>query len=90
MPGHDVKGAVEVLRAVRERLVASVPGEDRPVSLIADFHELLGDLGVTSWDADDLMTSSRLGTLARCSSILDDYNAVRRNQVPWPDTPMPR
>lgn len=29
MPGRDVNGAVEVLRVVRERLVASVPSEDR-------------------------------------------------------------
>ena len=68
-------------KLVRERLLAlkdSFPSEDRPVSLVADFYELLGDLGVAGWDADDPMTSSRLGTLARCSSILADYEAVRR------------
>jgi hypothetical protein len=67
------------------RLKASVPSEDRPVSLVADFYELLGDLGVADWDADNLMTSSRLGTLGRCSSILADYEAVRRRSRPHPD-----
>jgi DNA helicase II / ATP-dependent DNA helicase PcrA len=73
---------------VRERLLAlkdSVPSEARPVSLVADFYELLGDLGVAEWDADDPMTSSRLGTLARCSSILADYEAVRRRSRPHRD-----
>jgi hypothetical protein len=70
---------------VRERplaLKASVPSEDRPVSLVAHFYELLGDLGVAEWDAEDPMTSSRLGTLARCSSILADYEAVRQRNRP--------
>jgi DNA helicase-2/ATP-dependent DNA helicase PcrA len=73
---------------VRERLLAlkaSVPSEDRPVSLVADFYELLGDLGVAGWDADDPMTSARLSTLARCSSILADYEAVRRRSRQYPD-----
>jgi DNA helicase II / ATP-dependent DNA helicase PcrA len=73
---------------VRERLLtlkANVPSEARPVSLVADFYELLGDLGVADWDADDPMTSSRLGTLARCSSILADYEAVRRRSKPHPE-----
>ena len=73
---------------VRERLLAlkvSVPSEARPVSLVADFYELLGDLGVADWNADDPMTSARLGTLARCSSILADYEAVRRRSRPHPE-----
>ena len=40
-------------------LTASVPGENRPVSLAADLCELLADPGVTARDADDPMTSSR-------------------------------
>jgi DNA helicase II / ATP-dependent DNA helicase PcrA len=75
-------------KRVRERLLAlkaSVPSEDRPVSLIADFYELLGYLGVADWDAEDPMTSARLGTLARCSSILADYEAVWRRSRQDPD-----
>ena len=75
-------------KRVQERLLAlkaSVPSDDRPVSLVTDFYELLGDLGVPGWDADDPMTSSRLGTLARCSSILADYESVRRRSRQYPD-----
>jgi DNA helicase-2/ATP-dependent DNA helicase PcrA len=71
-------------------LKASVPSEARPVSLVADFYEPVGDLGVAEWDADDPMTSSRLGTLARYSSILADYEAVRRRSRPHPRKPAPR
>jgi DNA helicase-2/ATP-dependent DNA helicase PcrA len=77
-------------RRVRDRLLAwkaSVPSADRPANLVADFYELLADLGVPAWDADDPLTSARLGTLARCSSILADYEAMRRRSSPHPDEP---
>lgn len=77
-------------RAVRERLAAwkeRVPSSERPVNLVGDFYELLGDLGVATWDPDDDLVSSRLGTLARCSSILADYESVRRRSRPDPDDP---
>src|SRR5712691_3954757 len=47
-------------------LKASVPGEKRPVNLVADFYELLADLGVAAWHADDPITSSR----AACERLL--------------------
>jgi DNA helicase II / ATP-dependent DNA helicase PcrA len=59
-----------------------VPGDERPVNLVADLYQLLADLGATTWDANDPMTGSRLGTLARCSTILADYEAVRRRSRP--------
>ena len=77
-------------RAIRDRLTAwktAVPSDDRPVNLVADFYELLADLGATTWDANDPMTGSRLGTLARCSTILADYEAVRRRSRPDPEHP---
>jgi DNA helicase II / ATP-dependent DNA helicase PcrA len=77
-------------QAVRKRLSAlkaSVPGDKRPVNLVSDFYELLADIGVATWDADYLMMSSRLGTLARCSSILADYESVRRRSRPDPEQP---
>ena len=72
-------------RAARKRLAAckaNVSGSDRPVNLVGDFYGLLADLGCTEWDADDPLTASRLGTLARCSTILADYEAVRRRSRP--------
>ena len=77
-------------RAVRERLSSlktSVPGDARPVNLVGDFYELLADLGAADWDPDNSMMSSRLGTLARCSSILADYESVRRRSKPDADQP---
>ncbi len=77
-------------RAVRSRLLAlkaGVNSDARPVNLVADFYELLADIGVAGWDADDLVVSSRLGTLARCSAILADYEAVRRRSRPDPEEP---
>lgn len=68
-------------------LKASVPSDDRPVNLVSDFYELLADLGVAAWNPDDPLVSSRLGTLARCSSILADYESVRRRSRPDPDDP---
>lgn len=77
-------------QAVRARLLAlkaSVSSDAMPVNLVADFYDLLADIGVASWDADDLLVSSRLGTLARCSAILADYEAVRRRSRPDPAEP---
>lgn len=76
--------------AVRGRLTAlkvSVPSEERPVNLVGDFYELLAQLGVPTWDADDPMAGARLGTLARCSAILADYESVRRRSRPDPEEP---
>jgi DNA helicase-2/ATP-dependent DNA helicase PcrA len=76
--------------AARNRLLAlkmSVNSDDKPVNLVSDFYELLADLGAATWDPDDPIVSSRLGTLARCSSILADYELVRRRSRPDPDEP---
>jgi len=74
-------------RAVRRRLAelkSHVPSDERPVNLVADFYELLADLGAASWDPDNSILGARLGTLARCSTILADYEAVRRRSRPDP------
>lgn len=68
-------------------LKGSVPSIERPVNLVGDFYELLAELGVRDWDANDPMTGARLGTLARCSAILADYESVRRRSRPDPDDP---
>jgi DNA helicase-2/ATP-dependent DNA helicase PcrA len=68
-------------------LKASVDSSARPVNLVGDFYELLAVLGARDWDPDDPMTGARLGTLARCSAILADYESVRRRSRPDPDQP---
>jgi hypothetical protein len=56
----QILGDLPLLRAWADQRADST----HPVPLVADFYELLGELGVAAWDADDPMISSRLGTLA--------------------------
>ena len=39
-------------------------------------------LGVADWDLTDPYTANRLGTLARCSQLLADYESARRRSRP--------
>ncbi|MGH3265474.1 MAG: PD-(D/E)XK nuclease family protein, partial [Trebonia sp.] len=80
-------GTADIVRARLTALKASVPSGEHPVNLIGDFYELLADLGARDWDPDDPMMGARLGTLARCSAILADYESVRRRSRPDPDEP---
>lgn len=54
-------------------------------SLVGDFYDLLALLGVAGWDTSDQVTRSRLGTLARFTAVLADYESVtqraRRDSV---------
>jgi DNA helicase-2/ATP-dependent DNA helicase PcrA len=84
---HLDPGRSLAMRARLSAMKASVPSDERPVNLVGDFYELLADLGAASWEPEDPMMSSRLGTLARCSSILADYESVRRRSRPDPDQP---
>lgn len=63
----------------------AVPGTGRPANLMAEFYDLLDELNVRSWDHSDPLTVNRLGTLARFSSLLVDYESVRRRARPDPD-----
>jgi DNA helicase-2/ATP-dependent DNA helicase PcrA len=76
-----------VVRTHLLTLKVNVPTDDRPVNLVGDFYELLAELGAREWDPDDPMTGARLGTLARCSAILADYESVRRRSRPDPNEP---
>lgn len=51
-------------------------------NLVRDFYDLLGELGVEKWDFSDPLLASRLGTLARCSQVLVDYESTRRRAGP--------
>lgn len=66
---------------------AGVTSDERPVNLVADFYELLADLGARQWDHDDPLIAARLGTLARFSTILADYESVWRRSRPDATTP---
>jgi DNA helicase-2/ATP-dependent DNA helicase PcrA len=49
-----------------------------PVNLVRDYYKLLNLIGVHDIDPDDPVGSARLGTLARFSQILADYEHVKR------------
>lgn len=76
--------------AVRRKLRSwqnSVDEEGGPANLVRDYYELLSALGVENWAVDDAITVNRLGTLARCSQLLADYEAASRRSRPDPDSP---
>jgi DNA helicase-2/ATP-dependent DNA helicase PcrA len=62
-----------------------VPSEKRTANLVGEFYELLGELDVRSTDLADPIAVNRLGTLARFSSLLVDYESVRRRARPDPE-----
>ena len=51
---------------------------DRSADLVGDFYELLDVLEVRKWDFDDPVRLNAIGTLARFTSLLADYESVRR------------
>ena len=63
-----------------------VKQEKRPVDLIRAYYSLLELLDVRSWPLDD-RNANRLGTLARYSTLLADYESTRRRARPDVDNP---
>ncbi|WP_419554582.1 ATP-dependent helicase [Candidatus Poriferisodalis sp.] len=52
--------------------------ESRTADLVGDYYDLLDVLEVRDWNLDDPIRLSSLGTLARFTSLLADYESVRR------------
>lgn len=52
--------------------------KDFDVSLVGDFYTLLGHLGIAAWDTSDEAVRNRLGTVARFTNVLADYETVTR------------
>lgn len=73
-----VRDVMELLGQWRRQ----VTNERRRVDLVADFYELLDVLDCRSWNHDDPVTIERLGTLARFSTLLADYESVRQRARP--------
>lgn len=61
---------------------AAVPRADRNADLVGELYELLDVLAVRDWDLTDVLAVNRLGTLARFSALLADYESVRRRARP--------
>lgn len=69
------------------RWKAEVDDERRPANLVRDYYEVLSLLDVENWDLDDPLVVNRMGTLARCSQLLADYEAASRRSRPLPEAP---
>lgn len=54
----------------------------RPADLVGELYELLGALNVGAWDLKEPVFLNKLGTLARFSALLADYESVRRRARP--------
>jgi DNA helicase II / ATP-dependent DNA helicase PcrA len=86
----DELGQVFVLDAAAKKSVGSalramrdlVPKENRTANLVGEFYEMLGYLGVAAWRVDDPIRLNAIGTLARFSALLADYESVRRRARP--------
>jgi len=55
-----------------------VADNSQEVNLVRDFYRLLRLLGVPHWDLDDPVDSARMGSLARFSQVLADFEHVTR------------
>jgi DNA helicase-2/ATP-dependent DNA helicase PcrA len=57
---------------------AEIASPTGAANLVGELYELLEVLRVWEWDLDDPLEANRLGTLARFTSLLADYESVRR------------
>jgi DNA helicase-2/ATP-dependent DNA helicase PcrA len=65
----------------------AVPRKDRTADLVGELYDLFWELDVRSWDMTQPLAVNRLGTLARFTALLADYESVRRRARPDPTTP---
>jgi DNA helicase-2/ATP-dependent DNA helicase PcrA len=82
--GVTEAGSRRLARALRE-WKSLVPRTDRTANLVGEFYDLLDMLEVRAWNLSDRMQANRLGTLARFSALLADYESVRRRARPDAD-----
>lgn len=75
------------LRDALRQWKSAVGQENRTADLVREYYELLDVLAVREWDVDDPMQANRLGTLARFSELLADYESVRRRARADADAP---
>jgi DNA helicase-2/ATP-dependent DNA helicase PcrA len=65
-----------------EEIKILVPTTDRVANLIGEFYQLLDILNVRSWDINIPIVVNRLGTLARFTNLLLDYESVYKRARP--------
>ncbi len=63
-------------------LQTKVPSSDRTADLVSEVYELLEILGLQEWNLADPLALNRMGTIARFTNLLADYETVRRRARP--------
>lgn len=66
------------LRTLLREWRDAVPETQRNADLVGELYTILEALDVRCWDLDDAIQANRIGTLARFSALLADYESVRR------------
>lgn len=56
--------------------------DNAAANLVGDYYGLLKLLGIAEWNMDDPATAARMGTLARFSQLLADFEHVKRRARP--------
>ena len=64
-----------------------VPSDAESANLLADVYDILEILDLKNWDFDDPMILNRLGSIARFSVLLTDYESVQRRARPDANKP---
>jgi len=77
-------GAVETLVGLWKKKTGET---DWDVSLVGEFYELAELLHIDTWDLADAGQRNRLGTVARFTMVLADYESVTRRARRDPDNP---
>jgi DNA helicase II / ATP-dependent DNA helicase PcrA len=80
----DAAAVNRVRRYIREWRDA-VPSKTRSADLVGELYDLLAEIEVRAWNLDDPLVINRLGTLARFTALLADYESVRRRARPDAD-----
>jgi DNA helicase-2/ATP-dependent DNA helicase PcrA len=80
-------GQVDALRAHLLAWRDRTREKDFAVSLVGDFYALLALAGVSEWDTTDEAARNRLGTIARFTNVLTDYETVTRRSRRDPENP---
>lgn len=83
--GHAFNLTQALRRSVRQALEQWYDRRaDVPANLVGDYHRLLSLCGVDKWDMNDPAVAARAGDLARCTSLLTDFESIRRRARPDP------
>ncbi len=78
---------IDALEAYLRTWKGTASDGKKDIDLLGDLYGMLSLVGVPSWDLQDPSTRNKLGTIARFSSVLADYETVTRRSRADADSP---